>query len=520
MKSSPSLPSKPFAPHWLVCLSAVVAVAQAFADTPKPDQRPNILFIVVDDQSPFDLQVYNSRSELQTPNIDRLAKGGIVLDCAYHMGANLGAVCTPSRHMMMTGRSVWHLPTSPRASELSPPQLELSSLPAVFKNAGYATMRTCKKGNSYEAANKQFETRHDESKRGGDHQSGSGWHGDQVVEYLDRREKDKDDRPFMIWFGFSHPHDTRDGTPELLAKYGATNHKNKDGLPALNAKQPRLPQNYLSKHPFDNTDLDVRDEKAVSGVWQNRDEASIRNELGRQFACSENIDTQIGRVLDRLKESGELSNTIIVYTADHGIAIGRHGLMGKQNLYEHCWRVPLIVSGPSIKAGTRTSGNVYLSDLLATACDFATIQPPSTNEGTSFREVLTGQKDSIRSVMYGAYCGGKKPGMRCVREGDWKLIEYEAGDSSARQTQLFNLAENPLELLDEHRDSTISKLIDNTPKSNQGNLAADPQHAGRLSKMRELLLAEMRRLDDPYRFSFQPADGLPAVPTATKKNKR
>mgnify|MGYP002369400485 FL=1 len=78
--------------------------------------RPNILFILVDDQSPFDLKMYNPKSTLQTPNLDKLAAQGVVFDGAYHMGSSSGAVCTPSRHMIMSGRTVWHLPVSPWAA--------------------------------------------------------------------------------------------------------------------------------------------------------------------------------------------------------------------------------------------------------------------------------------------------------------------------------------------------------------------------------------------------------------------
>ena len=113
-------------------------------------ERPNILFILVDDQSPFDLRVYNSDSPLRTPNIDKLAEGGMVLDGAYHMGSFSGAVCIPSRYMIMSGRSVWHLPISPNAvrDRRCPQNLEQNTLPAVFNRNGYATMRTCKQGNS------------------------------------------------------------------------------------------------------------------------------------------------------------------------------------------------------------------------------------------------------------------------------------------------------------------------------------------------------------------------------------
>ncbi len=520
----------------LLCLPLSAADAQNTGPAGSKG-RPNVLFILVDDQSPFDFRFYNPQSTLQTPNIDRLAEQGMVFDSAVHMGAFMGAVCTPSRHMIMSGRTVWHLPISPgvnRAapapgedgpkgkkakqatkaqaakalgdrSNLCPPHIEEQTIGAVFKRAGYRTMRTCKQGNCYPQANKQFEIVHDASKRGGDAESGSAWHAEQVLNFLNDREASADKAPFFIYFGFSHPHDTRDGTPELLAKYGAVNHADPNSLPALNPLQPPLPPNYLPKHPFDNTALNIRDEVAVSGVWKNRDQATIRNELGREYACSENIDIQIGRVLERLQAMGELDNTYIIYTADHGIAIGRHGLQGKQNLYEHTWRVPFIAKGPGIPAGKRVAGNAYLLDLLATFCDLTGVPAPETNEGLSLKPVLTGKTDRIRDTLYGVYCGNDKPGMRCVRKGDWKLIQYETADGKVKETQLFNLAENPHEFLAEHQHPQVHSLTAMPPGAKQVNLADDPAHAAKLAEMKALLLAEMQRLNDPWRFSDQPA---------------
>jgi arylsulfatase A-like enzyme len=465
-------------------------------------KRPNLLFILVDDQAPQDLRMYNPQSTLQTPHLDKLASQGVVFDGAYHMGSFSGAVCMPSRHMIMSGRTVWHLPPAPWGTRTSPPKLEQQTIPAVFNRAGYATMRTCKVGNSYEAANKLFTVRRDATKRGPTAETGSAWHAEQVLDYLHERESAKDARPFLIYFGLSHPHDERDGTPELLAKYGATNHTDEANPPSLHSLQPPLPKNYLERHPFENTDLNVRDEVAVSGVWKRRDEASIRNEIGRQYACSENIDIQIGRVLERLEKMGELANTYIFYTSDHGIAIGRHGLMGKQNLYQHTWRVPLIVKGPSIPAGRRVEGNIYLLDVLATLCDLSGVTPPTTNEGMSFKPVLTGERERLRDVLYGVYAGGAKPGMRAVKRGDWKLIQYESADGKTKHVQLFNLAENPDELLPEH---------------GHPNLANDPRYAEKLAEMKRLLLEEMRRHEDPWRFSDQPSDDLPQPPQPTKR---
>jgi arylsulfatase A-like enzyme len=254
--------------------------------------------------------------------------------------------------------------------------------------------------------------------------------------------------------------------------------------------------------------MDVRDEVDVSGVWKNRDERTIRNERGREYACSENIDRQIGRVLDKLAAMGELDNTWIFYTSDHGMAIGRHGLQGKQNLYEHTWRVPFIVKGPGVKPGSRAPGNIYLGDTLATFCDICDIDSPATNEGTSFLPVLEGRQQTVRDVLYGVYCGGQKPGIRSVRQGDWKLIKYES-PSGGLHTQLFNLADNPHEFLADHHAPTVAGTLSAPPAPHQKNLANDPMHAAKRSEMEALLLAEMMRHDDPFRFSDQPPESVP-----------
>ena len=248
----------------------------------------------------------------------------------------------------------------------------------------------------------------------------------------------------------------------------------------------------------------MRDEEKVSGVWKNRDEQTIRNELGREFACSENIDIQIGRVLEELESLGELENTYIIYTADHGMAIGRHGLQGKQNLYEHTWRVSFIAKGPGIPSGVRAPGNVYLMDVLATLCELTGVKPPKTNEGISFAPVLSGKQQTVRDTLYGVYCGGTKPGMRCVKQGDWKLIKYDVLDGEVRQTQLFNLADNPNEFLQQHHDASLTAQVGTNPTPQQVNLADDPQHRKRLIEMEQLLLQQMRQHHDPYRLWNQP----------------
>lgn len=469
--------------------------------------RRNFLFILTDDQAPETLSAYGNKV-CETPHIDRLAAEGMVLDDAHHMGSWSGAVCLPSRTMIMTGRSVWKIPGA-RGPGLAFPrkfraEAAQQSLPAVFNRAGYDTFRTCKNGNSFREANDLFTVSRTATKRAGTAEGGSRWHGDQVLEFLAAREKQQQERkPFLIYFGFSHPHDPRNATDELAAKYGAVN---QGDLSAPNPKAPPLQSNYLPAHPFHHGHPGLRDEVKVQGVLKRRDEATIRNELGREYACIENIDQQVGRVLAKLEALGELENTYIIYTSDHGIAVGRHGLTGKQNLYEHTWRVPFIVRGPGIKPGSRASGYIYLMDVLPTLCDLAGIQVPDAVDGKSFRPVLEGQAERIRDVVYGVYCGGTKPGMRAIKTAGWKLVEYDVLEGEVRQTQMFNVIENPHEFLPEHHQPQIKALLKIDPEAHQTNLADLPAHADRRKQLEQLLKREMKRLGDPYTLSAHDAN--------------
>ena len=110
-----------------------------------PEAKPNFLFVIVDDQSPFDLKTYNPASTLDTLIIDSLAAGGMVLDGAHHMGSWSGAVCTPSRHMVMSGRTVWHLPQKRKKNQASPhapADLAEHTMAAVFNRSEKGVWRT------------------------------------------------------------------------------------------------------------------------------------------------------------------------------------------------------------------------------------------------------------------------------------------------------------------------------------------------------------------------------------------
>jgi choline-sulfatase len=141
-------------------------------------------------------------------------------------------------------------------------------------------------------------------------------------------------------------------------------------------------------------------------------------------------------------------------------------------------------------------------------CDLTGVPAPESNEGISFKPVLEGKQATIRDVMYGAYCGGTKPGMRCVKQGDWKLIQYDVLDGTVREKQLFNLAQNPDEWLSEHARPEVTRLTGLAFSTDVVNLAGNPKYAEKQAEMEALLLSEMRRLHDPWRMWDQPDDGL------------
>jgi len=485
--------------------------------TPEPTaEPPNFLFVITDDQDIYTIGAYRRTEPVEknaegspyvvdTPNMDRLAAEGMLFHQARLMGADSGAVCTPSRTCIMTGKNSWQR-TEGVSAAVTFPGIFNRGVRSGIGDLPYATYRTCKSGNSYPTANGEFTVVNDATKRGNTDGNGSEWHADHAIDYIDhwRSHHRPVGKPFFIYLGFSHPHDTRSArtTPDLTGRYGCVNTSAPGGI-VLNPNAPPLPLNFLfctpatyPAHPFDHGHLDVRDELSVSGIEDYRTEAVVRNEIGRNFACVDWIDQQLGRVLARLEDpdgNGDasdsvLNNTYIVFTSDHGIAIGRHGLQGKQNLYEHTWRVPYIVRGPGIAPGTESDALIYLHDTFPTFCDLAGLDLPVTidgNDGRSFRAVLEGSSTYHRNVLYGLYAGGDKPGMRAVTDGRFKLIKYDVAGNTVQETQLFDLEQNPFELLHEH----------GVP-----NLATRPAYARIRQRLEERLMEQRVENADPYAF--------------------
>jgi arylsulfatase A-like enzyme len=219
-----------------------------------------------------------------------------------------------------------------------------------------------------------------------------------------------------------------------------------------------LPPNFLPEHPFDQGALRIRDEK-LAGFPRKPDE--IRKHIADYYAIISHMDEQIGRVLEALEDTGLDESTLIVFSGDSGLAVGNHGLMGKQNLYDASGvHVPLIFKGPGIPRGQRRDALCYLFDVLPTLCDLTDTAIPASCDGRSLAAVVAGDERAVRDHQYFAYTDTQ----RAVQDERYKLIEYS--HKGKRYSQLFDLRDDPHEtrnLIDqprysEHRDRLRAQL--------------------------------------------------------------
>jgi arylsulfatase A-like enzyme len=401
-------------------------------------RRPNVLFLFTDDQRQDTISALGN-PHIETPNLDKLVESGFVFRNAYCMGGFSAAVCLPSRMMTLRGRAWFSVRNMPK---------DAPNFVTSMNEAGYLSYHHGKRGNTDKEVHKRFAQSHylrDHDIRR------SGRPGkiaaDDAIKFLHQRDKD---RPFFMYLAFATPHDPRIATRKYLNMYHS------DKIP--------IPPNFKPFHPFDNGELLIRDEKLAP--WP-RTEAVIRQHLRDYYAVITALDEQIGRIVQALKDTGEYENTIIIFSSDQGIAIGSHGLMGKQNLYEHSMRVPLVFCGPGIGKGKSCDAFAYLFDVYPTVCELAGADVPEGLDGKSLAPIMQGKIESVRDTIFLAY----KDVQRAVRHGPWKLLQYP----QINKTQLFDLQHDPFETK---------------------NLADDPAYTGKVNELMNLMAEQQKLFGD------------------------
>lgn len=424
------------------------------------DGKPNIVFVFTDDQAPDTVaagKIWEADSSgIQTPNMDRLYHDGTSFSRAYNIGAWHGAVCVASRSMLNSGRFLWYSQRAEKSrfSEMIQNQRLWSQR---MKAAGYETYMTGKwhieapveklfdhvtnvrlgmpktVKNSY---NRPVAGRPDtwlpwDESHGGYWEGGKHWSevlADDAGSFIKQAAAEK--KPFFMYLAFNAPHDPRQSPQSFVDMYPLD--------------KVLVPKNFSPLNPHHSAmGLGAQDQTGM------RDETllpfprtgfAVRTHRREYQALITHLDVQIGRIVSALKQAGVSENTYIILTSDHGLALGRHGLIGKQNMYEHSLRVPFVITGPDIPKGRSLDTRIYLQDAMATTLELA----GADREGIDFKSVLPlvkGERKVQYETIYAAFSARSQ---RAVIDGDHKMILYPAD----RSVLLFNLADDPLEMND------------------------------------------------------------------------
>ena len=439
------------------CRLAVIllAVSCGLAKARAEGRKPNFVFLLADDQRADTLSAFGN-SRISTPNLDSLVARGM----SFSRATCSCPICHVSRAEILTGTHGWEngYYGGPGGGKLR--EDRLTWWPATLAKSGYQTFFVGKWHTPGSVLDRGFQKTRGFFKGGGGKwwKDQKDWKGFPITGYrgwvfqdpVDGRkfpekgvgltpdisslfadaaiELLRKDRipgtPFFLSVSFTAPHDPLFIPSGQEGKYHA-----EDMVP---------PKNYLPIHPFDHGNFGGRDEALLA--WP-RTKAAVRDLLRVYYSVVADLDRQVGRILDALEKTGELDNTYIIYSSDHGMAVGSHGLRGKQNMYEHTINVPLIIAGPGIEAGSRTDAQVYLREIYPTTCQLSGILIPAKVSAEGFADVLKGEKEQQHKSIFGFFTQTQ----RMIRRDDgWKLIYYPELD----KRQLFNVKLDPNELHD------------------------------------------------------------------------
>lgn len=420
---------------------------------PEPPLLVNVVFLLADDMR-FDAIRAHGNAVVETPNLDRLVAEGVTFTRAIAASP----ICTPSRAEILTGASGHTNGVTFFGHEID---RGLAVWPDVLRSAGYQTEYVGKWHNDGSPTDWGFDEVAYQVGGISDHEmidsnlalyrgggvsdvrgrpSGTGRNlrkyssalfADAAIRFI----RGSSGRPFFLQVSFTAPHDPRTLPPGYEQMYTA------DHIP--------LPANFLAQHPFDNGALYERDEGLLERPLRPED---VQRDLAVYYAMISHLDEQVGRILHALEATGKDANTLIIFSSDNGLALGSHGLLGKQNMYDHSIGVPMILRGPGIPQGVRIDAQCYLRDLFPTVVDFLQVRPtPATVEGRSLLPLLGGAQASLYPYLYGYYSTSQ----RMIREERWKLIHYPNLD----KYQLFDLSSDPDELHDLAGDSSYAHTL-------------------------------------------------------------
>ena len=443
-----------------VFLSALLIVCNSAPTKSSEKYLPNILFLFADDYT-YDAIHALGNSIIETPNLDRLIRNGTHFTNVFNMGGWNGAVCVASRSMIITGTTIWDAKSiSDQWSKKENLEAAQQSWGKLLEQKGYQTymtgkwhvsinphevfqtIRNVRPGMPRDFFKKENRKGYDRPKEGqadlwraSDSLNGGFWEGgkhwsevikDDALDFL--KQADRGEAPFFMYLAFNAPHDPRQSPQSFLDRY------------PLNTIP--LPENWLPEYPF---------KDAIGNPKTLRDEAlapfprtpyAIKTHIKEYYAIISHLDEQIGKILDSLEASGKADNTYIFFTSDHGLSVGKHGLLGKQSMFDHSIRVPLIMTGPDIPRGKSIDHEIYLQDIMATTLELADVTTSDSIDFKSFLNLAKGKdkKPHYPEGIYGAYMNYQ----RMIRKDNFKLLVYP----KINKVLLFDLKNDPHEIND------------------------------------------------------------------------
>ena len=470
--------------------------------------KPNIVFLYADDFAYWAINALGNEI-IQTPNLDKLVAQGVSFSNAFNMGGWNGAICIASRSMLISGRSIWKANEINRQWGEGNTAAHSQTWGRLMSNVGYNTFATGKwhiqadpeqvfeetvninpggmppdhltgtpglydrvreayaNGEDFYALlppgyNRPLSETDDswtasDPEHNGYWTDGTHWsevqRGD-AINFIDAASRSED--PFFLYLAFNAPHDSRQSPKEFLDLYPLEN------IP--------LPENWLPEYPYldEMGDLRVMRDEMLGPVP--RTPYAIRTHIREYYAIISHLDAQIGLILQALEEKELMDNTYIFFTGDNGLSVGQHGLLGKQNMFDHSIHVPLLAAGPDLPSGTEVSSDIYLQDIMATSLSLAGIEKPDFVDFNSFLNLANGVASELPlpNGVYGAYMDTQ----RMIRKDGFKLILYPRN----RELLLFDLNADPLEMND---------------------LSDSPQYAAKVRNLFEGLLSLQAQMEDP-----------------------
>ncbi len=465
--------------------------------SPDKRRRPNIVFILTDDQR-WDYMGCMGHPFLKTPHIDRLAAEGALFNNAFCTTS----LCSPSRATFLTGTYAHtHGVTNNRGREYNPEVTP--SFPQVLQAAGYNTGYIGKWHQAY----------HDEPRPGFDYWLsfvGQGSYFDQqlnengrrfektgyttevlsdyAVEYIERNSE----QPFCLILSHKAVHEPFLPPPRHAEAYAGESLPEppnyRDDFAGKAAWQRRRVRDWTRYRSSEVRSNAVPDAVAVKpwedpAHWWNQGEKWLNYNR-----CINAIDDSVGRVIAALEAQGVLDDTIIAFASDNGYFLGEHGRHDKRMPYDEAMRVALVMRYPRIGPQGATIGGLALNlDLAPTFLDLAGVPIPDTVQGLSLRPLLEGKTSRVRDDIFYEYwveLTHHIPRTVCVRTEDWKYIEYpDLNDID----ELYHLKSDPAEL---------------------HNLSQAPEHAEKKREMK----ARLQRLLQETDYRAVPPNLTPGQP--------